>query len=95
MRVTLWSQDYAEVLHECDGSTDAARAYFLASGKDWLPIAINHGTDLRVRWSGRIERTSDGSVVVCRDLDYLAGIITRAPTITTVDGLVGLDPGLL
>lgn len=71
--VRLWSQDYTKVLFTTE-DREAAKAFFLASGCEWLPIVIDYGTNWAQRWSGRLE-LADGKVAVNQDREYLEYIM--------------------
>lgn len=66
--VRLWSQDYTEVIYTTD-DREAAKAFFLTSGYEWLPIVIDYGINWVQRWSGRLELV--GGVVAIKNDQYL------------------------
>lgn len=78
----LWSQDYTEVLFTTE-DREAAKAFFLASGYEWLPIVIEYGIEYGIdwvqRWSGRLELVG-GAVAIKHDLDYL-GYLMQWPQV--------------
>lgn len=67
--VRLWSQDHSELLFTTE-DRDAAKAFFIASGQDWLPIVFDYGTDWQQRWGGRIELV-DGEVTINQESEFL------------------------
>ena len=71
--VRLYSKDYTELLLTTHDREEAKR-FFLASGRDWLPIVIDYGTNWRQRWSGRIECEKD-AVAIHQDREYLQSIM--------------------